>query len=220
MKTRIRRAAPLASASAFAIFMSCITACAQTGKPLTDRELRGRGTIVDSRLAKGATQKEGLSGISDAGNEIFSHLRLNPNVFANSTFGGGTNMSFPRWVHVTWRQGPGVDFDWKRGGFVGGTIIGDHKVEILSRIPEEIFKYVGAGPGRAIVLRFLIKDDGVLFAWDVQETVLHPSGGRGLVYSMHGGDFPCENNPNRPHPNCTEGRLENAPWYDPLWTRQ
>lgn len=145
MKTRIRRAA--SSASAFAIFMSCITACAQTGKPLTDRELRGRGMIVDSRLAKGATQKEGLSGISDAGNEIFSHLRLNPNVFANSTFGGGTNMSFPRWVNVRWRRGPGIHTVPSHEEFAGGTIAGDYTIEVLNRIPEEIFRYANSGPG-------------------------------------------------------------------------
>ena len=199
--------------------MPALTACAQTTKPQTDHDLRGRGMVVDSRLAKGATQKEGLNAISDAGNEIFSHLLLTPTGGEISSFGGGLNMSFPRWVQVTWRQGPGIHMDFKRGGFFGGMVIGDYKVEVLSRIPEEVFQYVGAGRGRAIVLRFRIKDDGVLLAWDVQETVRHPSGGRGLVFSMHGGDFACETSPYQPHPDCTEGRLEDAPWYNPLWIR-
>jgi hypothetical protein len=218
MKTTIRITAFLISA--LAISMSSLTACAQTGKPQTDRELRGRGMVVVDDLAKGAAPKDGLNAITDAGNGLFSHMKLTQTGGATASFGGGSNMSFPHWVHVTWRQGPGVDMDWQHGVFVGGAIIGDYKVEVLSRIPEEVFRYVGAGRGRVIVLRFRIQDDGVLFAWDVQETVVHPSGGRGLVFSMHGGDFPCETSPYQPHPDCTEGRLEDAPWYDPLWTRK
>ena len=213
MKTTVRTTVLLAAALAMA--MPILTACAQTGKPQTDRELRGMGMVVDSRLAKGATQKEGLNAISDAGNEIFSHSLLTPTGGDNSSFGGGSNMSFPRWVHVTWRKNTVPGDRWATGA-----TIGDYKVEVLSRIPEEIFNYVGARRSRAIVLRFRIKEDGVLFAWDVQETVVHPSGGRGLVFSMHGGDFPCENSPNRRYPNCTEGRLEDASWYAPLWTRK
>lgn len=110
--------------------------------------------------------------------------------------------------------------DWQRGVFVGATIIGDYRVEVLSRIPEKVFRYVSAARGRAIVLRFRIKDNGVLLAWDVQETVMHPSGGRGLMFSMHGGDFPYETTPYQPHPDCTDGRLEDAPWYDLSWIRK
>jgi hypothetical protein len=205
-----------------AMAMPVLTACAQTGKPQTDRELRGRGMVVIDELEQGAGPKEGLNAITDAGNGLFSHMKLTQTGGATASFGGGSKMSFPRWVHVTWRQGPGVDMDWQRGVFVGGTIIGNYRVEVLSRIPEEIFRYVSTRRGRTIVLRFRIKDDGVLLAWDVQETVVHPEGSAlgAFVFSMHGGDFPCENNPNRPHPNCTEGRLEDAPWYNPLWTRQ
>ena len=214
MKTTIRTTVLLATVLSMAV--PILTACAQTGKPQTDRELRGRGMVVVEDLEKDASPKEGLNAITDAGNGLFSEGQLTKNMRGTLSFGGGSNMSFPRWVHVTWRQGPGVDMDFKHGGFVGGTIIGDYKVEVLSRIPEEIFRYVGAGRGRAIVLRFRIKDDGVLLAWDVKELVVHPSGGSGLVYSLHGGDFPCESSPYQRYPNCTEGRLEDASWYDPL----
>jgi hypothetical protein len=200
------------------VALPTFVACTTVGKkPQTDSELRGKGMIIDSRLAKGATSKEAVEGISDAGNEIFGFALLTPTGGDTSSFGGGTKMSFPRWVHVTWRQGP-IKMNYRNNGYVGGTIIGDYKVEVLSRIPEDVFKYVAEAHGRAIVLRFRIKDDGVLFAWDVQERVVHPSGGRGLVFSLHGGDFPCENNP-RTDPDCTPGRLEDAPWYNPLWTR-
>ena len=220
MRTTIRRATPLVLA--LTIFMPFVIVHAQSGKPETDSQLRGRGMVVVDELEKGAAPKEGINAITDAGNGLFSHMELTQAGGTTASFGGGSKMSFPRWVRVTWRQGEGVDMDWKRGVFVGGTIIGDYKIEVLSRIPEEIFKYVDARRGRAIVLRFRIKDDGVLLAWDVQETVVHPKGSPlgSFVYSMHGGDFPCETSPYQPHPDCTEGRLEDAPWYNPLWTRQ
>jgi len=217
MNTKLRNTMLLAMALITAL--PSLVGCAQTRKkPQTDRELRGMGMVIDSRLAKGAVQKEGVEAISDAGNEIFAFPLLTPTGGDNSSFGGGTKMSFPRWVHVTWLKGP-VKMNYRNNGFVGGTIIGDYKVEVLSRIPDEVFRYVAAARGRVIVLRFRVKDDGVLFAWDVQETVAHPKGGQNLVYSMHGGDFPCETSPYQPQPNCTEGRLEDAPWYNPLWTR-
>lgn len=207
-------------AAAITLIMQVLTACAQTGKPQTNRELRGRGMVVVDDLAKGAAPKEGLRAISDAGNGLFSHMKLTQAGGSTSSFGGGTNMSFPRWVNVRWRRGPGIHTVPSHEEFAGGTIAGDYTIEVLNRIPKEIFRYANSGRGRAIVLRFRIKDDGVLLAWDVQETVMHPSGGRGLVFSLHGGDFPCETTPYQPHPDCTEGRIEDAPWYDPPWIRK
>jgi len=125
-------------------------------------------------------------GANNAGNETFSTAILTPTGGGTSSFGGGTKMSFPRWVRVTWREGPGIDMDFKRGGWIGGTIIGDYKVDVLSRIPPDVFRYVGAAPGRVIVLKFRLKDDGVLFAWAVQET---SANGQAWVYKMAGGDF-------------------------------
>jgi hypothetical protein len=194
--------------------------CAQAEeKPETNGELRGMGMVVQFGLANGASPKEGVSVVSDAGNNLYSSDLYKEGVRHQLAFGAGTNMSFPRWVHVTWRKGPGIDYDFKNGRFFGGTVIGDYKVQVLNRIPLKVFKYVIGAGNRVIVLRFRIKDDGVLFAWDIQETVNHPKGGRNLVFSMHGGDFPCETSPYQPQPDCTEGRLEDAPWYNPLWTR-
>lgn len=207
-------------AAVLAMTMQALTACAQTAKPQTDRELHGRGMVIEFGLASGSSPKEGVGAVSDAGNDLYSSDIYKQGIRHVLSFGAGSNMSFPRWVQVTWRKGPGVYLDLKHGGFIGGTVIGDYKVEVLNRIPEDLFRYVSAARGRAIVLRFRVKDDGVLLAWDVQETVIHPSGGRGLVFSMHGGDFPCETSPYQPYPDCTEGRLEDASWYNPLWTRQ
>lgn len=194
-------------------------ACAEVGESQWNgHELHSMGMVVEFDLAKGAQQKEAVEAFSNAGNWVFSTYTLTATGGGNLSFGGSPKVAFPRWVRVTWRQGPGIDKDYKNGVFIGGTIIGDYKVEVLSRIPKEVFQYIAAARGRVIVLRFRIKDDGVLFAWDVQERVVHPNGGRGLVFSMHGGEFSCENNP-KIDPDCTAGRLEDAPWYNPLWTR-
>jgi len=143
--------------------------------------------VVEYKLAPGASPKQGVSATTDAGNEIFSASAMTPQGGGGTNaFGGGTNMSFPRWVRVTWREGPGIDMDFKRGGWIGGTIIGDYTVEVLSRIPPDVFRYVAAAPGRVIVLKFRLKDDGVLFAWAVQET---SANGQAWVYKMAGGDF-------------------------------
>jgi hypothetical protein len=195
-----------------------LAGCAQMGKKSgTDRELRGMGAVVVFDLAEGARRKVGVNATSDAGNILFSPATLTQTGGGNFSFGGGSNMSFPRYVRITWRE----DVNEKAGLYwTTGTVIGDYKVEVLSHIPENVFKYVAAAHGRVIVLRFRVKDDGVLLAWDVQETVAHPSGGRGFVFSMHGGDFPCETSPYQPQPDCTADRLEDAPWYNPLWKRK
>ena len=180
MKTTTNRRAFLA----FALAMTSLTACAKLIKPQAAKGLMGMGMIVDYRLAKGTDEKEGVNAVTDAGNSVFGSAVLTPSGGGVRTIGGGTKMSFPRWVRVTWRQGPGVDMDFKNGEFVGGTVIGDYNVEVLSRIPEEIFRYVAAAPGRTIVLKFRIKDDGVLFAWGVYERFADGT----VAYKMEGGD--------------------------------
>lgn len=202
----------------FTVAAANLTACAQAGKPQTDSELRGMGMVVESRLAPGAHTKTAVLALTDAGNGLFTygHLRASSGT-STSSIGGGTNMSFPRWVHVTWREGSDIQYG-NNGLFSGGTIVGDYKVEVLSRIPDEVFRYAASAPGRGIRLSFRIKDDGVQLAWDVQETVVHhPSGGRGIVYSLHGGDFLCETSPYQSHPDCTNGPLKEAPWYTSAW---
>ncbi|MBJ7312023.1 hypothetical protein ACFOLJ_27930 [Rugamonas sp. CCM 8940] len=199
--------------------ISSLAACAHTGKPQTDSELRGMGMVLESQLAPGARPKDAVLARTDAGNRVFAHGRLLASSGNSiSSIGGGTNMSFPRWVRVTWREGSNIQYE--DGRFVGGTVVGDYKVEVLSRIPDEVFRYANSAPGRGIRLSFRIKDDGVLLAWDVQETVVHhPTGARGFVYSMHGGDFPCETSPYQSHPDCTNGPLKEAPWYTTAWER-
>lgn len=123
----------------------------------------------------------------------------------------GTRMSFPRWVDVTWREGMTANLpDRKTGRYTTGREVGNYRIDVLSRIPREVFDY--AKIRGAVRLQFRIKDDGVLFAWDVQI-----SGGGRFYYAMHGGDFPCDPLPHLPHPVCTTGPLEEAPWFNPNW---
>ena len=167
------------------LIVTCLllAACAQAGKPQTARQLRGMGLVVESSLAPGASPKAGVTGTTDTGSQPFAFALLTPSGGQTSSLGGGPNMSFPRWVRVTWREGANE----KAGLYwTTGTIVGDYKVDVLDRIPDDVFSYAAAARGRAIVLKFRIKDDGVLFAWAVQET---SANGHAWVYKMQGGDF-------------------------------
>lgn len=185
MKQRIKRKILIVLA-----MLPWLAACAQTDKPQTDRELKGMGMVVVYGLAPDASKKVGVDALTDAGNNLFGSAVLSHRNGGESSSGGG-NMSFPRWVRVSWREGVEPGKYWTTG-----KVVGDYTVEVLSRIPVEIFTYVAAARGRAIVLRFRLKDNGVLLAWDVQETLpipgCRPSYGEtctALHYKMHGGDF-------------------------------
>lgn len=188
---------------------SYLIGCAYAGKPASDRDLRRAGGIVVTYgLAKGASNKEGVQAISDSGYRLFGPSLLNPKNGGTSSLG---NAPFPRWVDVTWRE----DMTSNLPPYTTGKIVGNYRVEVLSRIPQELFEYVNSGRG-AIRLQFRIKDDGVLLAWDVQES----EEGASWVYSLHGGDFPCETSPYQSRPNCTDGPLEKASWYKPTQIRK
>ena len=156
--------------------------------------------VVAYDLGPNASPKEGVEAISDAGNRLFGPSKLNQNNGGVSSSGGGSKMSFPRWVRVTWREGMTAYLPDKNGLYTTGKVVGDYKVEVLSRIPEEVFAYVAAARGRAIVLRFWLQDEGVLFAWDVQETQVDH-----YIYTMHGGDFQAAQRVN--------GKIVRKGWY-------
>ena|GEM_PF-2254394 len=174
------------------------------GKPQTDQELKGMGYIVViDQYEKLAEEPSGgyvyVTGITDAGNWIIS-TRVGKGE-SHSSFGGGGNMSFPRWVKVYYRklanpEDIGKKIDPLTGRKIDtlsqGDIFAEHHVEVLSRIPEEVFEFLYASPDpklkRAIRLKFRIKEDGVLFAWDVQQMDFRTPDG-GLQFAMMGGDF-------------------------------
>ncbi len=137
--------------------------------------------MVRNSAIPAMAKKVGVEGITDAGNVIIASASLERNAKSVSSYGGGSKMTFPRWVRVTWREGVARGQYWTTG-----TVVGDHTVKVLERIPADVFSYVNAKAGRAIVLHFRIKDDCVLLAWDVRDSTAN---GIEWVYLMHGGDF-------------------------------
>ena len=128
-------------------------------------------------LAPGAATKSGVQAVTDTGSQIFASSTMDERTGGLSAFGG--TVRFPRWVRVTWRDGVTPGHYWTTG-----TVVGDYQVEVLDRIPAEVFALARAAPRRAIKLQFRVKDDGVLLAWSVEE---HVKGG--YVDLLHGGDF-------------------------------
>jgi hypothetical protein len=171
----------------------------------------GFGIVITPETAKGAQKKVGVLAITDTGQRLFASANGGALSFAGA--------EIPSWVRVTWKEGA-VVYDPGTGTWTGGKTIADHRVEVANRIPEHVLAYAKASRGRALRLTFRIADNGVSLAWDVQEQVVHPSGGGGWVFSWHGGDFPCHTSPYQLRPNCTDGPLELAPWYNPSWTRR
>jgi hypothetical protein len=74
--------------------------------------------------------------------------------------------------------------DWKTGGWVGGTVIGDYTVLVRDRIPPEAFALARSREKCPLVLRFRIRDDGVDFGWMVRL-----QDGVPFEVLMRGGDF-------------------------------
>lgn len=152
-----------------------------TGAQIRGLGAQGVGMVVEDKLAPGSSEKRGVQGVSDTGRQLFAHARLTVTGGGTSSYGG---TAIPRWVRVTWREGPGIEMDWKHGGWKGGTVVGDYTVPVLERIPTEAFELVRTTPDSALKLRFRIKDDGVLFGWAVEQ---HVRGGYNNI--KKGGDF-------------------------------
>ena len=174
----------------------------------------GYGVVVQYGGDVGISTKWGIMAVSNTGQRLFAPAKLG----ASRTVGGFDGVSsysgagVPQWVRVTWRADTTPGQYWSTG-----TVLGDYKIEVASRIPAATLKYASQGRGRALRLIFRVKDDGVALAWNVEETVWSPSGdASGRWYSFHGGDFACDPDSSV---RCTTGRPEDAPWYDPKAVR-
>jgi hypothetical protein len=130
--------------------------------------------VVRYDAAPGSTPKTGLMALTDSGKELFASSTQTERNGGENAFGG--TIKLPQWVQVTWRKDITTDY------WTTGTVIGNHRVEVMSRIPEEVFQQLKAGPKRVLKLHFLVKDDEVLFAWSI---VLPDK----IDDLLHGGDF-------------------------------
>jgi hypothetical protein len=156
------------------------------------------GLIVD----KGVKPKSGFEMYSDTGRYLSGHAELNARNGGTSGYGG---IGLPKWVDVSWRTGKFVQkYDpVNKSVWTGGTVVGNYRIEVASRIPKEVVQYASAKKGRAIKLMFRILDDDVVLGWCVQEAPPPPAGG--WVFSNYGGDFlPAEK---------LQGQIVTKGWY-------
>jgi hypothetical protein len=168
-----------------------LAALAQLGQAMGPRP-RGFGVVVNSGLMNGTQPKHGVEIQSDSGRHLAgfatARSRDGPGVGQTSGYGG---MGLPEWVEVSWREPiRGKKFIPSTGNTIDtldfGQDLGRFRIEVASRIPEEVVRYASAERGRAIKLMFRILDDDVVMGWCVQE----PSKlGGGWIFSNFGGDF-------------------------------
>ena len=145
------------------------SACASNSQSLFTSSNRF-GVVVNDGLIvdKNVSPKSGFEMYSDTGRYLSGHAELNNRNGGTSGFGG---IGLPQWVDVRWRTGSFIQrYDpLTKSVWTGGTIVGNYRVEVASRIPQEVLQYASAEKGRAITLMFRILDDDVLLGWYVRE---------------------------------------------------
>jgi hypothetical protein len=148
------------------------SACASNSQSLWPSSNRF-GVVVNSALMHDTTTKSGIEITSDSGRHLAGYAELSAGR-ASSTGGqtsGYGGIGLPKWVDVSWRTGSFIQrYDSvTKSVWTGGTIVGNYRVEVASRIPQEILQYASAEKGRAITLMFRLLDDDVLLGWYVRE---------------------------------------------------
>ena len=168
-----------------ALLVLLCAACTGNGQTLWTGS-NNFGVVVNSRLIEGFSLKNGVEGKSDTGRHLFGFAELNERSGQTSGYGG---IGLPKWVDVSWREGKFIQrYDpINQSVWTGGEVTGRYRIQIASRIPQEVLQYASAKKGRAIKLMFRILDDDVVLGWCVQEAPPPPAGG--WVFSNYGGDF-------------------------------
>ncbi|MDB5796888.1 MAG: hypothetical protein JWP36_790 [Paucimonas sp.] len=149
-----------------------------------------------------AVPKEGVTITSETGARIAAPALLGLNRVDNRTY-TDRRRPVPTEIHVTWREG-----EYSRapegGRWIGGRLVGDYRVPVAERIPDELLDYIRRNGG-ALRLKIRLKDDGVLIGWDVEEWYTTKYG-RGLRWVRPGGDF-------------REAQIDNGKTTDPGWQK-
>lgn len=166
------------------------------------------GMAIRYELEASNQPKHQVEAFANTGHRLFGSHRL-------SSHNGGT-------LSTGAPLPDSVRFSWYTERAAGGLVLPEHRVEheiaVAPRIPAAVIAYARGGRGRAVFVTFRLHDHGVKLAWSVQETVRHPLGGSGWVYSLHGGDFNCD--AWRISKWCTPTSLKDAPWYMPEWLHE
>jgi len=150
--------------------------------------------VVVVALGAGARIQFDVRALTLTGQHVFMSASMNER---NTMTMAGSITTIPDAVRVRWRAAPAPGQHWTTGAEEG-----DYTIAVRSRIPRDVLDYVAAKGGRALVLRFRLKDDAVLLAWDVQER-----GQYGLSWTMHGGDFK--------DPRIFGGKVVEPGWENP-----
>jgi hypothetical protein len=125
--------------------------------------------------------RKGVSIINKKNLDIYAKSLVSKRTRETLSY-GGASFSIPKTARVTWREGENL-YNFRAQRYDGGIVTGDYTIDVASRIPDEVLDSIRKNGG-ALRLKFRLKNDGVLFGWDIER-----SDGRYLSYEMPGGDF-------------------------------
>jgi hypothetical protein len=170
---------------------------AGSGKTYGHQKGRFHGTGGAGELILDAVgYKEGITFYDEDGDAIAAPSSLSPKNVSKSAYPGGER-GVPESVRATWRIGK---FHQKSNGmgWEGGTVIGDYTIPVADRIPDAVLDDIRK-KGGALRIKLRLKDDGILFGWDIMRRKPIPGVDYsrckkyecdyGLHYEMPGGDF-------------------------------
>jgi len=148
-----------------------------TGDP--QQRFKGIGAVLVVDAIAGA-ELEYVKIYDDRDIEIYSSGVVSRKVRKIVTLG---DSHIPLTVRAIWRKGAG--WDRVKEVWNEGIIAGDYTVPVARRIPDQVLNNIYAHGG-SLRLKFRLKQDGVLFGWDIERAA--PLGDVS-IFSMPGGDF-------------------------------
>lgn len=169
--------------------------------------LGGGGELVVSTLAR----KQGVNMLDEEGRMFYARAAMGPS--DTSTHPYSAKLGVPKLLHATWREGRDIVLERGRVA-AGGVVVGDFRVQVASRIPEDLLEDLRRDPSGTFRLKIRLHDEGVLLGWDIERRpgynpdVRDAQGNPVYVQPVHsfaGGDF-CE-------AQMVNGKLLRKGWY-------